>query len=219
MRGGIMSVAALIAVLSQMHGDESYEPFDSPEVSFLTGDWQHFLPARAEVVVLILLLVLGLALGSKQKGFPRVAAAALGGVVILNLAAMAVVNDQFVRPMAQGQYRTGARLVEDLKINENDVVVSSEWVGLGARLNHQREVYWAPMRYFDHRAGGKPPADATVAVGPWKSRNGDDYDATPDGWRRLIGDREQQYAVWLRADDPRLMVPLQSKTDPEAARN
>jgi hypothetical protein len=32
-------------------------------------------------------------------------------------------------------------------------------------------------------------------VGPWKSRNKDDYDATPDGWRRLIGDGEQQYAV------------------------
>jgi hypothetical protein len=205
-RGGIMSIAALIVVLSQMRGYETFEVFDSPEVSFLTGNWRQFLPAWAEVVVLILLLVLGLALGSKskQKGFPRLAAAALGGLLILNVAGMAVVNDRFVKPAAQGQYRTGARLVQGLKINENDVVVSSKWVGLGALLNHQREVYWAPMRYFDHRAGEKPPADATVVVGPWKSRNKDDYDGTPDGWRRVIGDKGQQYAVWLRADDPRL---------------
>jgi hypothetical protein len=201
MRGGLLSVAALVVVLSQMRGNEAFEPFDSTEVSFLSGNWHQFLPARAEMVVLILLLVVGLALGSKRK---RLAAAAVGGLIMLNLASMAVVNDQWVRPMAQGQYRSGARLVQGLKINESDVVVSSKWVGLGAMLNHQREVYWAPMRYFDSRAGEKPPADATVVIGPWYSRNKDDYDGTPDGWRRILGDKEQQYAVWLRADDTRL---------------
>jgi 4-amino-4-deoxy-L-arabinose transferase-like glycosyltransferase len=204
MRGGALSVGALVVVLSQLRANEAFEPFDTPEVSFLTGNWRHFLPARAELVVLIFLVVVGLGLASRQKGFPRLTAAALAGVLLLNLASMAVVNYNLVRPMALGQYRgVAGRLVEGMKIDEHDVVVSSQWVALGAMLNNQREVYWAPMRYFDHRAGEQPPADATVVIGPWHSRNKDDYDGTADGWRRISGDTLQQYAVWLRADDPR----------------
>jgi hypothetical protein len=81
--------------------------------------------------------------------------------------------------------------------------VTSKFTSLGARLNHQREVYWRDVLEFDHRAGDAPPPDATVVIAPWLSRNHDDWDGSSTGWRRAAGDPLQEWAVWLRTDDPR----------------
>jgi hypothetical protein len=95
-------------------------------------------------------------------------------------------------------------LKQDLKIGPADVVATSQWVSLGARLNHQREIYWEGIAEFDSRAGELPPTDATVAIGPWKSRNKDDWDGAKFGWVRVVYDPNHEWALWLRPGDPRL---------------
>jgi hypothetical protein len=125
-------------------------------------------------------------------------------VLAINMSAMVVINVKSVGPMADNEYRYAPRLVHDMGIDTSDVVVTSEWVALGARLNHQREVYWRAVTQFDHRAGEAPPADATVVVAPWQSRNKDDWHGEALGWERVASDPIQEWALWLRAGDPRI---------------
>jgi hypothetical protein len=114
--------------------------------------------------------------------------------------------------MAEAEYRHAPRLVHDLGIGENDVVATSSKVSLGGRLNHQREVYWRGVIEFDH-LNASPPANATVVIAPWNSRNKDDWDGTDLGWARVGDDTHNEWAVWLKADDPRVPAARRASGD------
>jgi hypothetical protein len=200
--------AALIAaggfvVLSRMTDviTERFQAFDTPETSFLTNAWHSLNVGNATIVGLVLLTVLALAFAAPRSR--RAVPLALAGVLLLDVAAMAVVNVKLTGPMARAEYATGPQLVRDLHIGPADVVVSAHKTSLGARLNHQREVYWARVPEFEHLVAD-PPDDATVVVAPWHSRNKDDWDGSFLGWTKVAGDPVQEYAVWFRDTDPRL---------------
>jgi hypothetical protein len=199
--------AALLAigaffVLSQMTEVtlERFQAFDTPETSFMTYSWDNLPAANATLVALILLVLLALTLAAPRSR--RAAVLALTAVLAIDVAAMMVINYRLIQPIADAEYATGPELVRDLHIGPADVVVSSKFVSLGARLNHQREVYWDRVPEFDSRKGD-PPADATVVIAPWHSRNHDDWDGTSLGYERIAGDRVNEWALWLRDTDPR----------------
>jgi hypothetical protein len=184
-------------VLSQLTevGREWFHPFDTPEVSAMTASWQRMPVAEATAVALALLVVLASTLAGRRSRYAP--ALALAGVLGLGMGTVAAANAWSVGPMAAAEYRTAPRLVADLGIGPGDVVVSSKWVPLGARLNHQREVYWARVPEFDDRTAG-PPAGATVVVAPWHSRDAGDWHGGALGWRMVAGDPAGGWAVWRR---------------------
>jgi hypothetical protein len=183
-----------------MEGREWYHPFDSPEISGLTNTWNNLPVARATATAVIMLAVIAFALSRPRFGRPAIAA--LAAVLVINLGIMEVVNRKSVGPQAAAEYATAPRLVRDVKVTRDDVVVSSVRVALGARLNHQREIYWTDVPEFDHLFA-TPPADATVLIMPWQSRNQDEWDGEPLGWRRVGADPVHEWAVWVRDTDPR----------------
>jgi hypothetical protein len=193
-----------LVVLSQMTEVtlEWFHPFDTPEVSAMTNSWRTLPVAKATVVALVLLAVLAATLVARSVRYgPFVAVA---GVLALCAGTMVLANAKAVGPMAAAEYRPASRLVQDLRVRPGDTVVSSKWVPLGARLNHQREVYWAPVAEFDDRTAG-PPAAATVVIAPWKGRNGD-WNGAGSGWRVVAADPVGKWAVWFRTADPRSIV-------------
>jgi hypothetical protein len=192
-----------VIVLSQIpdYYRLKFERFDTPETSFLTNTWNSMPVAQAAVTSLLLLLIFALAVARRDRR--RLAGAALAAVLVLNLTAMVVINAKSVEPMVANEYKYAPRLVHDMGINASDVVATSKKVALGTRLNHQREVYWRDVIEFDHTQSG-PPAEATVVVAPWRSRNKDDWHGEQDGWERVAVDPIQEWALWLRAGDPRI---------------
>jgi len=181
---------------------ETFEPFDTPEVSFLTNTWGALPIARATATALLLLAVFVFAIAAPRPA--RLARIALAGVLVLNVGAMEVINARSLRPMAAKQYATAPQLVKDIHLGPGDVVVTSKWVPLSPLLNHQREVYWGPLAEFDHRKN-QPPSNATAVIAPWNTLNGvDDWDGDARGWRRVAGDPVVKWAVWLRNSDPRV---------------
>jgi hypothetical protein len=179
---------------------EWLHPFDTPEVSAMTYSWSDLAVAQASVIAIVLLILVTLALAAPRS---RTALYGLAGVAALCVATMLMVNAKAIGPMAATEYRYAPRLVQDLHIGPADTVVSSKRVSLGGRLNHQREVYWQRVAEFDHETVG-PPADATVVIAPWKSRNNDDWDGSKFGWRLVASDPSGEWAVWLRQSDPRV---------------
>ena len=192
-----------IIVLSQIpdYYGLKFEKFDTPETSFLTNTWTAIPVAQAAVTALFLLLLFALAVAKAERRW--FVAGAMAAVLVINLTAMVVINARSIGPMVANEYRYAPRLVHDMRIDTSDVVVSSKKVALGTRLNHQREVYWRDVIEFDHTKD-LPPADATVVVAPWRSRNKDDWHGEQYGWERVAVDPIQEWALWLRAGDPRI---------------
>jgi hypothetical protein len=161
-------------VLARMSGREYFERFDTPEVSFLTYTFSHLAVAQVTVISMVLLCVFAALVGKARS---RPVAIALVGVLALNVAAMEVTNLKTIRPMSRYQYATAPLLKQDLKLGPKDVIATSQWVSLGARLNHQREVYWEGITEFDHRAGELPSSTTGRAnchrrTRPWSSPRG-----------------------------------------------
>jgi hypothetical protein len=202
MAGGAFLVLARMPDLFR----EWFHPFDTPEVSFLTNTWRALPVAQATVMAALILGALTLALTMLR--WPHRAAIALAGVLVVNVAAMEVINAKSLRPMAAREYATAPRLVGDLRLGPGDVVVTSRRVALGPKMNHQREVYWDTLPDFDERVAD-PPARATAVIAPWKTAGGvKDWDGEALGWKRVAGDPVGEWAVWLRESDLRLNGPI-----------
>lgn len=193
--------------------DQWYHPFDTPEASFLSNTWDLLAVARVTVTAFVLLAAFTLTVTARRPTVPASVvpasivpvAAALAGLLLLHVAAMEVINAKAVRPMSAQEYATAPLLVHDLRLGPGDVVASAVRVPVVAKLSHQREVYWAAIVEFDDLTGD-PPAAATVVVAPWRTNKveGGDFDGESRGWRRIAGDPEKEWAVWLRDSDPRL---------------
>jgi hypothetical protein len=216
-RAAVLIVATGVVVLTQFNEwvPQWFHPFDTPETSFLSKNWSHLAVSKASLSALVLLAVLALLMsrpGRPSARTPRVMAAGLAAVLLVNVVAMEVTNFKSVRPMARAEYQDAPRLVRDIGVGRGDVVATSSRVSLGGRLNHQREVYWSSVIQFDH-LNSSPPADATVVIGPWHSRNDDDWDGTGLGWTRVGDDTKNEWAVWLRSDDPRIAAALRASGD------
>jgi len=202
-RAAVLVGVGAVIVLSQIpdYYRLKFERFDTPETSFLTNTWNTVPVAQAAVTSVVLLLLF--ALGVAKPDRRRLAVGTLAAVVVLNLTAMVVINAKSIAPMVANEYKYAPRLVHDMGIHPGDVVATSEKVALGTRLNHQREVYWRDVIEFDHTTSA-PPAEATVVVAPWHSRNEDDWHGEPLGWERVAVDPIQEWALWLRVGDPRI---------------
>jgi hypothetical protein len=215
-RATLLIVATGVVVLSQFTEffRQWFHPFDTPETSFLSANWRHLAVSKATIAALVLLVVLAVLMsrpGRPSARTPRFMAAGLAGVLLINVVAMEVVNAKSIRPMAEAEYRDAPRLVS-LGIGPGDVVATSSKVSLGGRLNHQREVYWAPIIEFNH-LNESPPANATVVIAPWRSRNKDDWDGTDLGWTKVGDDPHNEWAVWMRTGDPRVEAALRASGD------
>src|SRR5207245_11051670 len=69
---------------------EWYHPFDTPEASFLTFSWRSLPVARAVITALLLLLALAVVLSTRRSW--RAVAVGLAAVLLIDVAAMEVVN-------------------------------------------------------------------------------------------------------------------------------
>jgi hypothetical protein len=185
--------------------EEWYEAFDVPEISFLANNWDSLAIANASVrAIVVLAVVVAVATWRHRAALPVL----LAGLLCINVAAMEAINRELIQPRALAQYRT-APLLSALGIGPGDVVASSAEIPLGARVNHQREVYWSAIIEFDTEES--PPPEATVAIGPWEPRpqlGGKTiawgWQGERGGWVRLDGDAVNGWAVWLRDTDPRV---------------
>lgn len=216
-RAVVLIVVTGVVVLSQFTEffRQWFHPFDTPETSFLSANWRHLAVSKASLAALALLVVLAFLMSRPSRITARarqVMAVGVVGVLLINVVAMEVINAKSIRPMAEAEYRDAPRLVHDLGIGPGDIVATSSRVSLGGRLNHQREVYWRGVIEFDH-LNTSPPADATVVIAPWKSRNKDDWDGTDLGWARVGDAPRNEWAVWLRADDPRVPAARRASGD------
>jgi hypothetical protein len=216
-RAAVLIVATAVVVLSQFTEffTQWFHPFDTPEASFLSANWRHLAVSKATLAALVLLVVLAFLMSRPTRPSartPRLMVAGLAAVLLINVVAMEVVNLKSIRPMAEAEYRDAPRLVRDIGLDTSDIVATSSRVSLGGRLNHQREVYWRPVIEFDH-LNASPPADATVVIAPWNSRNKDDWDGTDLGWARVGDDPHNEWAVWLRSDDPRVAAARRASGD------
>jgi hypothetical protein len=203
---GLVMAVTLFVVLARMAVGEWFSPFDTPEVSFLANAWEEFRPFKAAIVAGAMLM-----LWLMRRWFIPMAA-----VLAVWAAAMVSINVNSIQPMVAKEYLPGSRLVHDLGVTPNDVVQTAAQVDLGSRLNHQREITWAPVTQFDAMTE-RPSSTATVVVAPWyplyanriceeedtKKCSFVHWDGTDQGWTRVYtyDNEERQWALWRRSGE------------------
>ncbi len=206
---GLMAVLLLI-LLVRLPLNDWYHPFDTPEVSFLSNSWNAFRPTRAAVVAAGMLALWLL------RGRWRWTGAAV--LLTASLATMIVANVKAIEPMVAAEYLPDSRLVRDIGVTPTDTVETAAQTDLDSQMNHEREVYWSPIRNFDVWDGA-PSQRATVVIAPWGYKIAPNcrdslhpthcsmnWDGTREGWARIYTyeNGRRRWAVWLRESDPRL---------------
>ncbi len=200
---GIVMGISLFVVLARMAPDDWFSPFDTPETSFLSNNWSEFRPFKVTILTLVFLAF----------WLTRRWLIPMSLTLALWAGAMVAINAKAIEPMVAVEYRPGSRLVQDLGVTPNDVVEQAVQVDLGSRLNHQREIYWAPVNEFD-AITGLPSPHATVVIAPWNPKYANvtcsedetakcthmHWDGTQRGWTLIYiyanGDRH--WAMWRR---------------------
>jgi hypothetical protein len=199
----VLMAITLFVVLARMAVGEWFSPFDTPEVSFLTNSWEAFRPFKAAILATLMLSLWMF----RRWIIP------LGVAAVVWAASMVSVNVNSIQPMVALEYQPGSRLVHDLGVTPNDVVQAAVQVDLGSRLNHQREITWAPVSEFDAMTG-QPGPSATVVIAPWypdkvnevceeeetKNCHSVHWDGSSQGWTRVYTyeNKGRQWAMWRR---------------------
>ncbi|SCL32547.1 hypothetical protein GA0070616_4492 [Micromonospora nigra] len=189
---GLLTVgAALVAARldwARARGTElRYGGFSAPDLMALTGGWRELRPFTAALVGLA-----GCASLLVAARAPRLRAAVVAVVVVVNVATMQVITQRLVRPMAAAY--TPSVAVADLGVRPGDRVYASTGVPYVIRFNLSHQVTWTDVRWFTER----PPARADVVFTRWAPGETDDWDGTRHGFVRLGGDPEQFWAAWRR---------------------
>lgn len=170
--------------------------WDAPDTSFLTGRYDTLRVAAATLVAAGLLVLCALLLSHRRTAVPAVVA-----LVAFNGAALATLTARVTGPESAAVYRHVPRLVADLGVRHTDRVASDGRVDYIAAGQHEREVYWSRVRYFDGRRQ-LPPPGATVVLAPWYFRAPARNWAAPPGWHRAGGDPAHHWALWRRDRPP-----------------
>ncbi|WP_158566272.1 glycosyltransferase family 39 protein [Micromonospora craterilacus] len=184
--GGVLVHARL--AYAETRGEAlRYGGFSAPDLMALTGGWRQMRPlAGAAVGVGAGLLLVVVARHRRSR------AVALAALVVVNLAAMQVIAQRLVRPMAAAG--TPAPSVADLGIQPGERVRASTGVPYLIRFNLSHQVTWTEVSWFADR----PPAAADVVFARWAPGEPDDWDGTRYGFVRLGGDPAQKWAAWRR---------------------
>jgi 4-amino-4-deoxy-L-arabinose transferase-like glycosyltransferase len=203
----LLSLGAVLAYAGRRMRHESYVNFDSPELSFLAGDFRalHWFQMTGYAIVFMAifaaLLVGCLPLDRARQGIrSRIAVATMAATMVLNLVAMVVITDEISRAWHDSQYRPAIpRLVADAGVRPGDTIIEDSTIHWWINMRHQREVYWQHMPSFDP-AKGAPPTPAMFVVAT--AAKPTDWDGNRYGYTLVLRFAEGGYgtwAVWRRA--------------------
>ncbi|MCW2901475.1 MAG: hypothetical protein JWO67_3740 [Streptosporangiaceae bacterium] len=192
--GTVVSAAVVREGLHSKGRGWVFLPFDMPETTFVSWQWDAIRILQPTAVGLVLLGLLVFALPRS-----RVAAAAVAGVVALHAAIMVGSVAKITKPMTVDQYRPGTpQLVRDGLARPGDRVAVAIPVLWYVPWNQMREVYWDRIVMYDGRNDAPPPAGMNVVVAPYDWHVGKEYYTWDGGPRfhRVAVDRDHHWAVW-----------------------
>jgi hypothetical protein len=177
--------------------DRIFLPFDGPETSFLSLQWDSIRVTRPTVTALVLLGILVVTLSRS-----RTVAVAMAGVLALHAGVMIASVEKITKPMTVDQYRADTPLlIRDAHLRPGDVVAVSDRTQWYLPWNVMREVYWSKIVIFNNSKDA-PPAEANVVIAPYGHTDGHMRDWNWDGdprFQRVAVDGYHHWAVWRRS--------------------
>ncbi len=192
------AIVELYARHKMLH--ERYVNFDAPELSFLSGDFNHLHIYRMTAYAIGFMILFALCLTgwraarawdpSAAKGRRWWAFAALSGTLILNLVAMVSITNGISAAWGDDQYHPGpAQLVRDAHVAPGSTIAEATNLPWNINQRHQREVYWAALAAFDPTKGA--PADQPRYV------IGTDWNGRKYGYVASYTYQESRYLTWV----------------------
>ncbi len=186
---------------------EKYVDFDAPELSFLSGDFNHLhiyrmtLYAVGFMVVFALLLTGWRAARAWDRGGSGArrwwAFAALTGTLVLNLVAMVSITDNISAAWGDQQYHPGpAQLVRDAHVVPGSTIAEATNLPWNINQRHQREVYWTPLVPFDPTKGA-PPGDPEYVIATTGAHQRTDWNGKRYGYTVDLSYSEGKYLTWV----------------------
>jgi hypothetical protein len=203
----LASVAVVEAYAGEKMRTEHYVNFDAPELSFLSGDFDHLHIYRMTALAIGLMGLYALLLTGWRSvrawdaGRPvargRRAVVALGGTLVLNLVAMVAINDGTSLAWAAEQYGPGpAQLVRDAHVVPGSTIAEVAKMNWQINQRQQREVYWQPLEQFDPTRGA-PPGRPTYVVATTGSGVGTDWNGKRYGYVPVLTCHETKTLTWV----------------------
>jgi hypothetical protein len=186
---------ALVFVRNGGYPDGRYLSFDSPELSFLGGDWAALHIYRVTLLALGCAAVLAVAL----RGRPAVGGLAVAALLGLNLAAAAAITTNVSVRLFDAEYPR-PDIVRDAGVRPGDRVAQAWSVHWRTSLRDQHDVYWGAVEIFDPRNGAPPGAPEWVVANVDTGRS-TDWDGSAHGYRevfRFTEPRRTTCVVWRR---------------------
>jgi hypothetical protein len=182
-------------------GYGEFVAFDAPEMTFMGWRWKEIGVLRPTIAALLLMAGIVVLLLRPRRGLP----VALAGIVLVAATNMVFAHEKISKPWELAQYKPGTpKLVKDGYVQEGEVVAyAKEQFLWSQKFTHSREVYWAPLLYFD--ATKDPvPAQADVVIAPYDPPSyskADSWDGTGAGFTLVVEDPNNHWAVWRRDRD------------------
>ncbi|GAB3865952.1 hypothetical protein GCM10027610_117160 [Dactylosporangium cerinum] len=198
--GLILFTGAVVSIRTRLHGWGRFLNFDSPELSFMGWRWDHISVTRPTILALIALAGIVALLQLRPRWGLTAALTAVGLVVAAN---MVVATEKISLPMEVNQYRPGTPLiVREGYVHEGDRVAFAKQQAVWfVQYNHMREIYWTPLLIWDQTVDPTPPSDANVVIAPYdppEQAKLETWDGQRYGFRLVVVDRNQQWAVWRK---------------------
>ena len=189
-----------------------YVSFDSPELSFLMGNWKHLLYFRVTVVVVALIAFFAFVLPQWPKvarigagwwqnrgGFSLVAAATMTGVMVYNLLGIVAITQNISQLWVDSEYHSGRpELVRDAGVEPGDTVMEASSVSWQTSLKDQHEVYWRTLQTFDP-SKGPPPGNPEWVIASTGTGKPTDWYGWDYGYQEVLRYRDVAsgtYVVW-----------------------
>ncbi|GAA1801735.1 hypothetical protein GCM10009835_20450 [Planosporangium flavigriseum] len=169
-------------------------PFDMPETTLLSWQWDAIRVAQPTIVGLVLL---GLLVFTLPRS--RTVAIAMVGIVALHAAVMVASVEKITKPMTVDQYRADTpQMVRDAHLRPGDVVTVSTETLWYFRWNVMREVYWDRIYVFNSVTEA-PQDEANIVIGPYGNtgRHAHNWVGGPE-YRLVVVDQYHHWAVWRK---------------------
>jgi hypothetical protein len=203
----LASLAAVEAYAGDKMRSEHYVNFDAPELSFLSGDFDHLHIYRMTALAIGLMVLFALLLTGWRSSRAwdarapvarrRWAFVALSGTLLVNLVAMVGINNGISLAWAAEQYGPGpAQLVRDAHVAPGSTIASVAKMNWQINQRQQREVYWQPIEQFDPTRGA-PSGRPTYVVATTGSGVGTDWNGKRYGYVAILTCHETKTLTWV----------------------